>query len=69
MANLIVGAIHTVIYAISDTVPQWALRLSAISIAKVLIDFIELSPAEILLNILDRFDGDGKSGYIRYAMI
>jgi hypothetical protein len=69
VAILIVEAIHTIVYAISDTVPKWALSLSTSIIAGVLIDLIELSPAEIILSILDRYDGDGKSGYIRYIKV
>ena len=61
--------IHTIVYAIADTVPKSALKFSVAAVAKVLFDLIDLSAAEILLNLLDRYDGDGKTGYIRYIKL
>ena len=69
VALLIVDAIHTVVYKIANTVPDWALNISVLMIVNALLDFIELSPAEILLGIIDRYDGDGESGYIRAVKI
>ena len=69
LAGLIVEAIHTVVYKIADRVPEWALKFSTAAIAAVILDLIDLSPAELILTLLDKYDGDGKSGYIRFIKV
>ena len=69
LAGLIVEAIHTVVYKIADRVPEWALKFSTSAIAAVILDLIDLSPAELILTLLDKYDGDGKSGYIRFIKV
>ena len=67
LAGLIVGIIHDVVYTIADTVPKRTLHFATALIADALLDIIDFSPAEALLRLIDRFDGDGKSGVIRFV--
>lgn len=54
------------LYNISDAVPKAFRTISITLIADKLMDLIDLSPARIILNLIDSIDGDKKSGYIRW---
>ena len=69
LAGLIVEVIHSVVYKIADTVPNWALKLSTTAIAAVILDLIDFSPAKLILTLIDKFDGDGETGYIRFVRL
>lgn len=66
LAKAIFGFLEGIIYNIADAVPKAFRTISITLIADKLMDLIDLSPARIILNLIDSIDGDKKSGYIRW---
>ena len=65
-ATVIFDSLHNVIYYFANTLPAWFKGVSITLISDYLMDLIDFSPAKIILSLIDYFDGDKKSGYIRW---